>query len=148
MILEYVDLEHSGKSFFLFDTFKGLAESHLTDGERSRDLYAYTDCLDEVRRTFSPFRCVDIVPGTVPETLSNRTIDRVAFLSIDMNCVMPEIAAAEHFWPKLASGAVMVLDDYGWEKHIAQKQAFDKFAQERGISVLSLPTGQGLMIKP
>jgi O-methyltransferase len=147
-IIDYVDLERSGKSFFLFDTFKGLATSHLTHGERSRDFFTYTDCLDEVKRTFSPFHCVDIVPGTVPETLSSRIIDRVAFLSIDMNCVMPEIAAAEHFWPKLVSGAVMVLDDYGWEMHHEQKVAFDEFARSRGVSVLSLPTGQGLIFKP
>jgi len=148
MILDYVDFDDSDKQFFLFDTFKGLEESHLTRAEQSREPFLYTDCLDEVKQTFSSFRSIHIVPGTVPETLSSTTIERVAFLSIDMNCVGPEIAAAEHFWPKLVSGSVMVLDDYGWEDHLEQKHAFDEFARSRGVSVLSLPTGQGLIFKP
>ena len=148
MILDYVDFEGSGKKFFLFDTFKGFSPTHLTAGEKSSEYYSYPDCLEDVRKTFASFRSVDIIPGTVPETLSTREIGRVAFLSIDMNCVMPEIAAANHFWGKLVSGAVVLLDDYGFTEHIEQKHAFDLFAKERGVSVLTLPTGQGLMIKP
>jgi O-methyltransferase len=150
MILEYVDFDGSGKSFFLFDTFKGMPKSHLADGERTGDHFNYyTECLDEVKRTFSPFRSINIVPGIVPESLTGQTIEQIAFLSLDMNCVMPEIAAAEHFWPKLVSGAVIVLDDYGWDDlHLLQKQAFDEFARSKGVSVFLLPTGQGLIFKP
>ena len=65
-----------------------------------------------------------------------------------MNCAAPEIAAAEFFWDKLLSGAVMILDDYGgWRRYLAQKAAFDKFAAERGGQVLCLPTGQGMLFK-
>ena len=46
------------------------------------------------------------------------------------------------------AGAVMVLDDYGWSRHIVQKHAFDAFAAKRGVLVLPLPTGQGLIVKP
>ena len=42
----------------------------------------------------------------------------------------------------------MVLDDYGWRPHILQKQAWDAFAVERGVRILALPTGQGLIVKP
>jgi hypothetical protein len=65
-----------------------------------------------------------------------------------MNNVMPEIAAAEYFWDKLVSGAVMVLDDYGFGTHVEQKLGFDAFAARKGVQVLSLPTGQGLIFKP
>jgi O-methyltransferase len=66
-----------------------------------------------------------------------------------MNNKIPEIAAAEYFWDKLVSGAVIVLDDYAWGGyHMGQKLAFDEFAAKRGVEVLSLPCGQGLIIKP
>jgi hypothetical protein len=65
-----------------------------------------------------------------------------------MNCVAPEIAAAEYFWDKLVPGAVVILDDYGWEAHYEQKLAFDRFAARKGVMVLTLPTGQGLIFKP
>jgi hypothetical protein len=72
----------------------------------------------------------------------------VAYVMIDMNAVVPEIAAAEYFWPKMVSGAIMCLDDYNWVHHIHQKIAFDKFAEERGVKILNLPTGQGILMKP
>jgi hypothetical protein len=62
-----------------------------------------------------------------------------------MNCVAPEIAALEFFHPKMVKGGVIVLDDYGFPKHIHQKKAFDQFAVEKGISILALPTGQGII---
>lgn len=45
-------------------------------------------------------------------------------------------------------GAVVVLDDYGFRAHIVQKLALDGFAKSRGVAILPLPTGQGLIIKP
>lgn len=80
-------------------------------------------------------------------TLDQVKNDKISFLSIDLNCAAPEIAAADFFWDKLVNGASIVLDDYGWAKHIVQKHAFDDFARRRGVPILSLPTGQGLIIK-
>ncbi len=84
----------------------------------------------------------------MPEILEQVNTDKVAYLSIDMNCAEPEIAAAEFFWDKLAPSTPVLLDDYGWAKHIEQKRAFDQFAIRKGIEILSLPTGQGLFFKP
>lgn len=74
--------------------------------------------------------------------------EKVCYLSLDMNCAGPEMAAAEFFWGKMSGGAVMVLDDYGFSNFIRQKRAFDAFARAKGVEVLSLPTGQGLIFKP
>jgi hypothetical protein len=65
-----------------------------------------------------------------------------------MNSATPERAALEFFWDKLVSGASVILDDYGWKGCEAQKNAADQFAALRGVRVLALPTGQGLLIKP
>jgi len=84
----------------------------------------------------------------VPDTLAEFPADRrVAYLSIDMNIVLPEIATIEFFWDRLVPGAIVLLDDYGWSTHTAQKQAFDAFAQAHGTMILNLPTGQGLIIR-
>jgi len=149
-VLQYTELYKTTRKFFLLDTFNGLVERYLTEDEKKRDAHAvgYEDCYDAVRRTFSGFPNAVIIKGAVPETLKEVTARKIAFLSIDMNCVEPEIAAAEYFWERLSSGAVIVLDDYGWAGHILQKHAFDHFASERGVQVLSLPTGQGIIIKP
>lgn len=149
-LINYVRFDRLPKTLWLLDTYHGLVETHITDEERRHGRLSggYEECLEAVRKTFAPFRNVRIIPGTVPETLPQVTAEKIAYLAIDMNCVIPEIAAAEYFWDKLVSGALVVLDDYGWQGHEPQKQGFDDFAQHRGCRVLSLPTGQGLIIKP
>lgn len=150
-IIEYVDFgQIKDKKYYLLDTFEGLLEQYISAEEKEYgiDEYQYAECFEEVKKTFGSYQNVVIVKGAVPDTLSEVKSEKVSFLSIDMNCVEPEIAAAEFFWDKLVSGAAIVLDDYGWAKHILQKRAFDKFADEKGVPILSLPTGQGLILKP
>jgi predicted O-methyltransferase YrrM len=72
----------------------------------------------------------------------------VAFIHIDMNHPTPEEAAMRHFWPRLTPGGVMVLDDYAYVGFERSHQSADRVASELGFPILSLPTGQGLAIKP
>jgi O-methyltransferase len=148
-VLEFVDLSHSGRSFYLLDTYRGLVADLLTPEELTLGIKpgGYEECLSDVRQTFAPFPCCIIVPGTVPDTLVQIKSKKIAYLSIDMNCVTPEIAAATTLWPRMSPGAVMLLDDYGWEGHEIQKRAFDEFAASKGTLVLPLPTGQGIIVK-
>ena len=44
-------------------------------------------------------------------------------------------------------GAIVLLDDYAWATHRAQQIAQDEFAAAHGTAILSLPTGQGLLIR-
>jgi hypothetical protein len=152
-VVEYLDFGHLDKTFYLMDTFDGLVEAYVTPEERamgvSRESFAkYTECFDDVQDAFRPFPNVVLVRGPIPDTLKQVTPPKVSYLSIDMNVVIPEIAAAEHFWDRLVSGAVIILDDYGHGPHVEQKHAFDGFAAERDVQVLLLPTGQGLIFKP
>lgn len=65
-----------------------------------------------------------------------------------MNNAKAEISAIEYLWDKLVSGGVVVLDDYAYgEDFRAQKEAWDRFSVDNGFEILSLPTGQGLIIK-
>lgn len=148
--MDYIDFKALPTTFWLMDTFEGLSDKYITSQERDKGVKAggYESCLEQVKDTFKDFPNVRIVKGTIPDTLPEVTASRVAYLSIDMNCVIPEIAAAEYFWDKLVSGAAMVLDDYGHSGHEEQKWAFDKFAKERNVPLLCLPTGQGIIIKP
>jgi hypothetical protein len=73
---------------------------------------------------------------------------RVSYLHLDMNCAPPEVAAFEYFWEKLVPGAIVLLDDYAYLGYESEKEAMDVLAEERKLRILSLPTGQGLLIKP
>ena len=150
-IIDYVNFQQLDKTFYLLDTFQGLDESRMSDDEKKRHDPTmggrYTDCYQAVCDTFKAFN-TRIIQGTVPDTLPQVDTTQVAFLSIDMNCAEPEIAAIHYFWDKLVPGAMVVLDDYAWVSHLPQKEAFDAFATEKNIPILALPTGQGLLMKP
>ncbi|HMQ04891.1 MAG TPA: TylF/MycF/NovP-related O-methyltransferase [Pyrinomonadaceae bacterium] len=150
-IAEYIDLARlPDRRFYLLDNFAGISEQLLMEEEKTKGIldYSYTGNYEAVVETFGRFENVVIIKGDIPDTLVQVKSSAVSFLSIDLNCAAPEIAAAEYFWEKLVSGAAIVLDDYGWAKHIVQKRAFDEFAQRKNVPILSLPTGQGLIIKP
>jgi O-methyltransferase len=151
-IIDYVGFESLNKRFYLIDTFAGIVPAYLSQSEMEigiPSVYSYyaNNSAEIVRNSFAPFAGVRIVDGVVPDILSSLPISRVAFLSLDMNCAMPEIRAAEFFWPRMCSGGVMLLDDYGNPLHCEQQKAFDCFARDRGVRVLVLPTGQGLIFK-
>jgi Macrocin-O-methyltransferase (TylF) len=147
-IMHYLNWNSCHKSFYLFDTFRGLDASLLNEEEkRAWDPSAYPECFEEVKKNFKEYERVYLIKGSVPSTLNSAEINKVSYLSIDMNCVYPEIEAVRYFWPKITKGGFILLDDYAHTGYERQHIAFDAFAKELGVSILSLPTGQGLFIK-
>ncbi len=157
-IMEYLDWDLRGRTFWLLDTFAGLDERLVSPEERergallrNRDELAsgfYVRGAESVVANFAQWKNVRIVVGAIPATLPQVQTTRVAYLHLDMNCAPPEVAAAEYFWDRLVPGAMVLLDDYAYLGFGAQKRAMDAFAAEKGVAVCSLPTGQGLMVKP
>ena len=152
-VCEYLNFNQLAKSFYLFDTFEGLPLEQVTQAEKElgrleESARYYSDCYDIARRNFAPFPKAQLIRGKVPTTLGRVNIKNVCYLSIDMNLVEPEIAAIEYFWDRLSPGAPVILDDYGWTSYAPQKAAMDHFADTKEVSILNLPTGQGLILKP
>jgi hypothetical protein len=144
----YVDFKSmKNRRYYLFDTFCGLDKKLSTKDEYARWKGIYPDCYQFVLDSFKEYSNVIIIKGAVPESLRQVFINKVSYLSIDMNCAKPELEALKFFWPKLVAGAVVVLDDYGWPTCEEQKKAADNFAKSAGVEVLSLPNGQGIIIK-
>ncbi len=150
-VIDYINFNSLQKTFFLLDTYQGLVREQITKDEYNAGvgeyLNTYQDVYEQVVKTFAPFN-TRVIRGAVPGTLAQCTAESVCYLSIDMNVVEPEIAAAQFFWDKLVPGGVMILDDYGFPAHLAQKKAFDSFAAEKGVSILYIPTGQAIIFKP
>ena len=150
MLVDFLPFKILQKRFYLFDTFAGFDERLLSEHERTKvaTQYDYSSCFNRVKKTFRNYRVVSIIKGSVPSTLKYTDVKRVCFLSIDMNCVKPEISAFRFFWPRLSPGGVVILDDYGFKDHRRQKEAFDSLSKALNFKIIQLPTGQGLIIKP
>lgn len=152
-ICKYIDFNSTGKAFYLFDTFTGIPDDQMADEEKpyrteENRMYYAQDAYETALRNFEPYPEVRLVRGRVPDTLATVEISAVSYLSLDMNIAAPEVAALEFFWPKLSVGAIVLLDDYGWTHYRPQKVALDKFAAKQDVEIATLPTGQGLLIKP
>ena len=152
-IVDYVDFKHVTKKFFLIDTYQGIPveqgiESEVKSMKALNTLHFNTSYLEEVKKTFREYDNVEIIQGQIPEVFSNHAFNRVSYLSIDMNNSIAEAVALEFFWDKLIPGAVVLFDDYAYgEQFRAQKEAMDGFAIKMGYTILTLPTGQGMLIK-
>ena len=157
-VMEYLDWDRLGKTFYLLDTFAGLDGRFITTGERSAGALErseenlrtgmYVSGVDGVRANFAQWQNQRIIAGSIPDTLDQVDSRSVAFLHIDMNCAPPEVAALRYFWPRLTPGAFVLLDDYAYRGYEEQHLAMNALASELDVPICSLPTGQGLLIKP
>ena len=146
------------RMFYLMDTFSGLdtryvSVAEINNGALDRNKLHlengfYTTNVEGVVENFSEWTNVRIIQGSIPETLPQIDAQQVAFVHIDLNCAPPEVAAMDYLWSRLTPGGLVLLDDYAFFGYLPQKTAMDEFARRKGVRVLSLPTGQGLILVP
>jgi hypothetical protein len=156
-IMESLDWNSVGRKFFLIDTFVGPVLSQYSQEEVATDRRGiaertiaeggYVTDLDRIRANFAEWPSAIVTPGAVPEILQKTSFDKVAFLHIDMNCARPEQAALEFFWDKLSPGAIVLFDDFAYTGYEEQQKTLAAVAAARGHVILSVPTGQGILIK-
>jgi O-methyltransferase len=156
-VMSWTDFaKHLDRKFYLFDTWSGIPSEQISQEEQRMGIpqmnrkYQHGDAIHAgVVSKVAPWPNCIVVRGRVPDSLSAmQSSHQVAYASIDMNVAMAEIAAGEFLWPRLVPGAPLLIDDYGWASHAVQKRAWDEFARKHAVMILSLPTGQGLILKP
>ncbi|WP_459555469.1 class I SAM-dependent methyltransferase [Lacunimicrobium album] len=157
-IMKRLNWDELNRTFYLLDTFSGIDPRYVSEEDRAAGALEknkfhleqgfYTQGVESVRVNFSEWKNVKIIQGSIPDTLSLVDTQKVAYLHLDMNCSPPEISSIRYFWNRLLPGAVVLLDDYAYYGFESQKHAMDIFAQEKNVMIASLPTGQGLLLKP
>ncbi|OOG65845.1 methyltransferase [Sinorhizobium sp. A49] len=150
-VCHYLDFAKADKKFYLFDTYEGiptdgLSGVDLTEADK-RNSSLYFDVFKIATRNFSPFPNAVLVKGTLPTTLDATPISKIAYLSVDLNSTRYEKECIERTWDRIVPGGHIVLDDYAHKRHEDQYDMWNQFTAERGHMVLTLPTGQGLIVK-
>jgi Macrocin-O-methyltransferase (TylF) len=154
-IMQRLDWDTRGKDFYLVDTFAGPVFEQFSPQEASLRNKAeqalaaggYVVDVERARRNFSQWRNTRIVQGRVPEILPSLLCRKIAFLHLDLNCAYAEREALRFFWDLVTEGGVVLFDDYAHAGCDSQTAAIDAVANSAGAEVLSLPTGQGMIIK-
>ena len=156
-IMQHLHWNSVERRFFLIDTFKGppLDQYDSVEIERGRRRVAedalaagaYVTDLARVQQNFAEWPNAIITQGVVPDVLPEISTNQVAFLHLDMNCAHPERAALQFFWQRLSPGAIVLLDDYTYFGYEQQTSVIDAVAETIGAEILSMPTGQGIIMK-
>lgn len=151
-ICAYLGFETVPKRFYLFDTFGGIpVVEGMTKGEKAyaaeMNASAYFDCYQATSANFARYPNVTLVRGVLPGSIDQVALDAISYLHIDLNNAAAEIATARLLFPRVTPGGWIVLDDYAFSGHEQQYAEWNRFAASVAHPILTLPTGQGLIVK-
>jgi O-methyltransferase len=153
------------RNFYLFDTFAGMSaptEADITrDGKSAVQLYGQYQkpthsewcyaSLDDVRENFRSNGLLDssvnFVKGKVEETLRDpkNLPASIALLRLDTDFYESTRAEFEVLYPRLVSGGVLIIDDYGhWQ---GARKATDEYFQGSRPLLVRLDSTARLAVK-
>lgn len=149
-IVDYIDFNNLDKKIFLLDTYEGIPLDTVMEGEDNghiKDNF-FPGTYEGVKHSFRNYKNVEIIKGIIPDTLPLVKTDKIAFMSIDLNNAKPEIDSMRYFWDRVVKGGIIILDDYAYSKDYKfQREEWDKLSHEMNFTILTLATGQGMIIK-
>lgn len=154
----------TSRGLYLFDTLEGM--SAPTDKDRRHDGASAADLLqrypkdsgvwavatlDDVQsgmgRIGYPEERVHYVQGMVEDTIPERAPEQISILRLDTDWYESTKHELNHLYPRLSSGGVLLLDDYGWWE--GAKTAVDEWLEETGERLLLLRMAEGrVAVKP
>ncbi|WP_217909627.1 TylF/MycF/NovP-related O-methyltransferase [Desulfosediminicola flagellatus] len=140
------------KELYLFDTFTGMTEPTESDidisGMDASDLLKQEDrcqssniwCiagLSEVKKTMDksdyPRNKIHYVVGDVIETLTTNAPEKISLLRLDTDWYESTKHELEVLFPRLATGGVLIIDDYGHWK--GAKKAVDEYFDKNSVEI-------------
>jgi len=151
----------------LFDTFEGMTAPSSADvaynGKSAKDLMATSgrkggrdvwciadkqDVTQNLSSTQYDMSLVQLVQGRVEETIPHHAPAQISLLRLDTDWYESTKHELLHLYPRLVSGGVLIIDDYGhWQG--AKKAVDEYFAELTKKPLLSRLDGTGrIAIKP
>ena len=140
------------RDVYLYDTFAGMSPPSARDrtfkNESAEKLLSRSDradpssiwcaaSLDDVRTNVASVgydaRKIHYVVGKVEETLPQTLPDAIAILRLDTDWYASTKHELDHLFPRLASGGILIIDDYGHWK--GAREAVDSYIVEHRLRI-------------
>jgi len=140
-ICEYIDFELlTNKTFYLVDTWGDPNKKELNHRGYPDDVF------DIVNERFKAYSNVKLIRGFIPNVLERITVEKIAYLSIDMNGDFAERKTLEKYYDLMVKGGIIYFDDYGWD-YPKLRQTVDDFFKDKPESLLHFPSGNSIVVK-
>lgn len=151
--------EHGfANEFHVFDSFEGgLSEKHPQDKNKlreetrkdiSKQKQVFSSTRDEVQQTLVEFPFVKLYEGWIPNRFDEVGARQFCFVHVDVDLYQPTLDCLEFFYPRLFSGGVIVVDDYGYSAFPGAKRAVDEFLEQNDHKMFyEVPIGGAFFIK-
>jgi O-methyltransferase len=148
LLLARVLQNRPDKRLYLFDSFQGLPK--ITEGKDQwfREGQFSGARVDAVEELLTDFRSTtEIRCGWIPQTFGGLEDNRYGFVHVDVDLYQSTLDCCNYFYPRLVSGGVLLFDEYGFAAARGEKDAVDEFFADKPECPITLPTGQGLVLK-
>ncbi len=146
-------LEDYDRELYLFDTFEGMspptendtdingiaAETLLDNSDKEIEESVWCCAsLDVVKNTLNathyPRDKIHYIRGMVEDTIPKSVPEKIALLRLDTDWYESTKHELEHLFPRLSTGGVLIIDDYGHWK--GARKAVDEYLEKNGIALL------------
>lgn len=145
-LLESTDVTEYPETY-CFDTFSPYSvdsDGNQNSSNGTNDRYASD--YSSVVKNFSRWKNVTLIKGELPQSLNQLQNKTISFLHIDLNSPFVEIECLKILWSKLSPGCFILLDDYANDAFRRSYTLFETFFESKNLSILTTPSGQGIVI--
>jgi hypothetical protein len=152
--LALLHLKETARSIYLFDTYEGMTSPTQKDKRVGLDLSASAmlaaaphshvlwgiSQIDEVkanlRSTGYPAERIHFIKGPVEHTIPGHAPDQICLLRLDTDWYESTRHELFHLYPRLCTGGVLIVDDYGWWE--GQRKATDEYISKHNLALLTI----------
>lgn len=149
--LTLLELGSTRRDLHMFDTFTEMPlpderDTHMSGrpgpeffadviaGDEVYDLLPLEQVRELLEGTGYPRERLRFVPGLVEETIPAEAPEEIALLRLDTDWYRSTIHEMRHLYPRIVSGGILIVDDYG--EFAGARQAVDEYLAEDGRPVL------------
>jgi O-methyltransferase len=134
------------KTHFMFDSFEGCSAPSGRDSGffDERSLAVGVGAVKEKLRDCPNAVCM---AGWIPDRFPEVADRRFAFVHIDVQQEQPTLDSLAFFYPRIETGGIIVLDDYGFTTCPGARHAIDSYMKDKPEPIIALPTGSAFIVR-
>jgi O-methyltransferase len=148
------------RTFYGYDTFEGMPEPSVYDGEKVVQIYknflkkgerwteaSLDDVENSIKKLFLSLDDFNLVKGKVEDTLINKKNlpSKISLLRLDTDFYESTKVELEILYPLLVQKGVLIIDDYG--DFIGCRKAVDDYFFDKNVLMISIDKSCRIIIK-